>query len=349
MSQVYEWSVVGAGPAGMAVVGSLIDNGVKPSDILWVDPNFAVGDFGKKWGEVSSNTSVALFIKFLEDIKAFDFKSRAKQYKLETYDMNGFTQLKDVTTPLQFATDNLIKEVSTVNDYIEKQSVSDGSWELVGNKSIYRAKKVVLATGATPKALNIHDNNITQEIELDVALSASKLQGTLSTGDKVAVIGSSHSAMIIIRSLIESGVTDIANFYIEPLKYAIKMGEWTLYDNTGLKGETAKWVRKNISQNLDTRIHRYLSTSENIKSKLGDYNKVIYATGFDQRAPATQDIDLHKYDHSNGIIAPGLFGCGIAFPRQVVDPNGNREMNVGLFKFMKDIRNAMPIWIKYDI
>lgn len=45
-------------PAGISVVGQLLDNGRKAKDILWLDPNFSVGDFDIKWGEVSSNTTV---------------------------------------------------------------------------------------------------------------------------------------------------------------------------------------------------------------------------------------------------------------------------------------------------
>ena len=39
--------IIGAGPAGMATLGLLLDNGVKTSDVLWVDPLFEVGDFGE--------------------------------------------------------------------------------------------------------------------------------------------------------------------------------------------------------------------------------------------------------------------------------------------------------------
>ena len=35
-------------PAGIAVVGQLLDNDIKAKDILWLDPNFNVGDFGSK-------------------------------------------------------------------------------------------------------------------------------------------------------------------------------------------------------------------------------------------------------------------------------------------------------------
>jgi lysine/ornithine N-monooxygenase len=142
--------------------------------------------------------------------------------------------------------------------------VSNGVWSIGGENGNYAAKKVVLATGTIPKSLNIHNFEVTEEIDLSTALTPSKLKQELKSDDKAAVFGSSHSAMIIIRNLLEAGVNDVANFYLEPLKYAVNMGDYTLYDNSGLKGETAKWVRKNISQNLDSRVKRYSSTQEHV-------------------------------------------------------------------------------------
>ncbi|WP_224768576.1 hypothetical protein [Francisella tularensis] len=53
------------------------------------------------------------------------------------------------------------------------------------------------------------------------------------------------------------------------------MGDCIVYDNSGLKGETAKLVRENISQNLDSRVKRYLATDEEIYKHLHNYTKVI--------------------------------------------------------------------------
>ncbi|AJI50392.1 pyridine nucleotide-disulfide oxidoreductase family protein [Francisella tularensis subsp. holarctica] len=227
--------------------------------------------------------------------------------------------------------------------------IAQGVWNLYSTRENYIAEKVVLATGFLAKSLNIHNFEITKEIHLAKALAPSKLKNELCKGDNVAVFGSSHSAMIIIRNLLELGVEDVANFYQQPLRYAVNMGDWILYDNSGLKGETAKWVRENISQNLDSRVKRYLSTDEEINKHLHKYTKVIYAVGFEQRVPSVEGIDVRIYDPTIGIIAPGFFGAGIAFPRRVTDPNGNVELNVGLFKFMKDIKHFLPLWLKYDI
>ncbi|OIN83322.1 FAD-dependent oxidoreductase [Francisella sp. TX07-6608] len=345
----YKWAVVGAGPAGMTVVGQLLDNGIKARDILWLDPSFNVGDFGSKWGEVSSNTTVELFLRFLNDIQAFEYAKKAYKFAIDDYAKQGFTQLKDVSEPLQWITKNLLQKVDYSFDTISSMKIAQGVWNLYGTRENYIAEKVVLATGSLAKSLNIHNFEITKEILLAKALAPSKLKNELCKGDNVAVFGSSHSAMIIIRNLLELGVEDVANFYQQPLRYAVNMGDWTLYDNSGLKGETAKWVRENISQNLDSRVKRYLSTDEEINKHLHKYTKVIYAVGFEQRVPSVEGIDVRIYDPTTGIIAPGLFGAGIAFPRRVTDPNGNVELNVGLFKFMKDIRHFLPLWLNYDI
>ena len=69
----YAWTVIGAGPAGIAAVGKLLDLGVADKDIAWVDPSFAAGDLGAKWRSVSSNTKVATFLEYLHGAKAFRF------------------------------------------------------------------------------------------------------------------------------------------------------------------------------------------------------------------------------------------------------------------------------------
>ena len=56
MHKIFSWGVIGAGPAGIATVGKLLDKGIPAHDILWVDPYFQVGDFGRLWSQVSSNT-----------------------------------------------------------------------------------------------------------------------------------------------------------------------------------------------------------------------------------------------------------------------------------------------------
>src|ERR1700742_5319770 len=67
------WTVIGAGPAGIAAVGKLLDRGIADKDIAWIDPAFAAGDLGAKWRSVSSNTKVGAFLEYLNGAKSFRF------------------------------------------------------------------------------------------------------------------------------------------------------------------------------------------------------------------------------------------------------------------------------------
>jgi cation diffusion facilitator CzcD-associated flavoprotein CzcO len=342
----FPWAVIGAGPAGIATIGLLLDSGVNRHDIIWVDPAFKVGDFGQHWGEVNSNTSVKLFLQFLTDINAFNYAQRAKPFALEELPADGFCQLQQVTEPLQWVTDQLREQVSNQQAHVKQLQVNKGSWQLSTDSAPIAAEKVILATGAAPKSFN-HDQAV--EIPLATALKPTELSDNVTTDDCVAVFGSSHSAMIIIRNLLEAGVKQVINFYLSPVCYALPMNGYTLYDNSGLKGSTAQWTREHISKHLHPQVERYLSNEENMTKQLPRCSKAVYAIGFKQRAPHIDNLDLTRYDTSNGIIAPGLFGSGIGFPRKITDPNGNQELNVGLWKFMNDLQLMLPIWQRYGL
>ncbi|RKF61796.1 hypothetical protein GcC1_153014, partial [Golovinomyces cichoracearum] len=67
----YEAIVVGAGPAGIVVVGNLIEQMKTP--ILWVDDEFQAGRLNKYYREVpsDSNTIVELFVAFADALSTF--------------------------------------------------------------------------------------------------------------------------------------------------------------------------------------------------------------------------------------------------------------------------------------
>lgn len=338
----YAWAVVGAGPGGITAVGLLLDSGVSPEDILWLDPDFQAGDFGRLWGEVNSNTRVGLFMDYLHGIESFHYAKKSHSYVLDSLDKNGFTLLKHVGDALRFVSDTLCQKLHAKKMRVDSL-VSKNGWQLNASNSIFFAKKVILAMGADAKSLNYPSIS---KIDLITALNPHTLALACTPDEGIAVFGSSHSAMIVIRHLVELGVKKIVNFYLSPLRYAVLMDNWILYDDTGLKGETATWVRTYLNQLPE--ITRYLSTTENIEQHLPSCQKAIYATGFTPRHIPVTGVHLNRYDTSNGIIAPGLFGLGIGFPITVTDPLGHKEANVGLWKFLKNMRRVLPIWEKYD-
>lgn len=340
---MYAWLVIGAGPAGIAAVGQLMSLGVNPSEIAWVDPRFAVGDLGEYWQAVSSNTRVKLFLKFLYTCPAFQFAKVAQQFALSQYPPEQTCLLKDIVEPLQWITEQLKLHVQADCDVLTELNYHDGHWQARGKAKLYHAHKVILALGAEPKQLAITDKPV---IALTDALDKNKLASKVQAEDIIAVFGSSHSAVNVLQALHELQVQKIINFYQAPLKYAVYYEDWILHDNTGLKGNAAQWAKQYLHEKPPANLLRVQATADNIQHYLPQCTKVVFAVGFVPRTLTVNGSQQLVYDAKTGVIAPGLFGCGIAFPEQVVDRNGNSEWNVGLWKFMDFLLRMLPLWIK---
>jgi cation diffusion facilitator CzcD-associated flavoprotein CzcO len=343
----FNWAVIGAGPAGIAAVGKLIDNGVSPQSIAWIDPEFKVGDFGTKWRNVSSNTRVKLFMKFYQACEAFQFASAPKHFDIHTADPEETCALSLASDPLQWITDTLKQSVQTFNEKALRLQLKDRQWDITLETTTIQAKNVILAIGAEPKSSLFPE---TKEIPLEIALDVKKLVSVCHEQDVIAVFGSSHSAIIIVQSLLEScKVKKVINFYLEPLRYAVIFDDWILFDDTGLKGKTAAWARKHIDGIQPDKLQRIISHQKNIQTTLPECTKAIYATGFKQRHIHVEGLHTLEYNNKNGIIAPGLFGLGIAFPEAKLDRYGTLEYRVGLWKFMEYLNHIMPVWLRYGV
>jgi len=341
----FQWAVIGAGPAGIAAIGKLLAHGIKAKDIVWLDPEFKVGDFGTKWQKVFSNTRVELFSRFFAECEAFEYSSSLKNFAIDNEDPEKTCLLALAAAPLQWISDKLKSKVESIYGKAQQLKLHDRHWEITLADTKLRAKNVVVATGSEPKSLSFQ--NI-EEISLYTALDPDKLAATCNENDVVAVFGASHSAIIILKSLLEKcNVKKVINFYLSPLRYAVYFDDWTLFDDTGLKGTTADWARTHINGILPAKLERVISNEESIRVALPLCNKVIYATGFQKRLIPVEGMHTLEYNDKSGIIAPGLFGLGIAFPEAKTDRYGTVEYRVGLWKFMEYLNHVMPIWLNY--
>lgn len=344
MSKIYEWAVIGAGPAGIASVGQLMDHGIHSDEILWLDPEFKVGDFGTKWADVSSNTKVELFTRFFESCRSFKY-GKAPNFSIQTFNPNDTCLLQFAAEPLQWVTNHLTKKVNILKDKVVGINLSERKWHLQVSDQVVKAKNVIVAPGSEPLSLNYPS---VSEILLTEALKSSRLKQHCHSKDRVAVFGSSHSAILLLKELIENcKVEHVYNFFRSPLCYATYFDDWILFDDKGLKGKAAEWARENIDGKLPKNLTRLLSNENNIRSTLPLCTKVIYATGFKSRSIPIEGMNRLEYNNRNGIIAPGLFGLGIAFPEAREDYFGTIGHRVGLWKFMDYLVRVMPIWLKY--
>lgn len=342
---VFEWAVIGAGPAGIAVVAKLLDYGIDPKDILWIDPQFQVGDLGAYWSSVSSNTKVKYFNYFLQDALSFAYEHIAPQCSLSGLDPEDTCALSHMVQPLQLISDRFVAQVVAIRTMVHHISLSQRVWSLQTDDKQFTARHVVLATGAVPSSLNYPGVEV---LPFDSAISKDHLSQIVNTSHCYGVFGSSHSAMIIIRHLVELGVKKVINFYRSPCRYALELDDCILFDNTGLKGQTAAWTREHIDGVLPANLVRYNTSDTNIARFLPECDQVIYAVGFQRRNNIViGDYEDSSYNARVGIMGPGLFGFGIAYPEVKEDIFGNTEAQVGLWKFMTYLNRVLPVWVKY--
>ncbi|KAH9449777.1 hypothetical protein MJO29_010604 [Puccinia striiformis f. sp. tritici] len=382
--EAYEFVVVGAGPAGLTAVATLIDNGV--TRIAWVDDSFVGGRLGEKYREIPSNTKIRLFLDY---VAASSTLTKLVQEETTDIPINPYTTLKELDQDrgnrLSYAADLMVlltrritsthckiidrfqgrvKSLELVNgvDWMVKMDEMDSNG--LDQLKILKTKKAIFATGSEPiQPKEIID--IPSIIDLEIALSPSQLEVVLQDIDlnnqSIAVVGSSHSAFLVMRNLITlSTHLKVVHLFRNPeLKFAQQKEGWILYDNTGLKGEIAGWAKNeypiltvNNDQRRISRIQINNSLSHDHDHHLKDCCRVIYAIGYQSNPTPRVMIDgieqKLNFDNSTGRFngLPGLFGCGIAFPQRVVDPAGNVELAVGIFKFMKFLKLVIPSWIQ---
>lgn len=344
---MYDFVVVGGGPAGIISMSYLLAYFPKASlKTLWVDRAFQVGDFGMKWSTVPSNTKVKGFIHFLRKCYGYDpiyFENSFKLFKIE---LEQTCLLKYVVHALRWITQKIRTQVDSYETVVTSLSYHNSIWKISFlTKPCVYSKNVILAQGADPSDI---PDSLLPDIPLDIALNSNKLKIYCSDQDTIAVFGSSHSAILAIRNLIENNnYSQIINFYRSPLRFAeyLPTGE-ILFDNTGLKGEVAEFARKKLPFMDKEKFLRIPVTSSNIKQHLACCTKIIKATGF-----KTRKIQVHGYDNITpnpltGKLGPGLFGCGIAYPSYVLNHLGEQEKDVGLVKFVKHLEKNFTNWVQ---
>jgi cation diffusion facilitator CzcD-associated flavoprotein CzcO len=340
----YAWTVVGAGPAGIVAVGRLLDHGISPEEIAWVDPAFAAGDLGAKWRPVSSNTQVGFFLRYLNGSPAFRF-SAAPPMPLREVDPEETCALDLVADPLVWITEHLRERVKAFEATATALFMEQRQWRIETEQRVLTSTNVILAVGAVPKKLCYPQ---LKEIPLEVALDPEKLAEEPLENATVAVFGSSHSSMIALPNLLRHPVEKVINFYRSPLRYAVYLDDWILFDDSGLKGHAAVWARENIDGVHPDRLERCWVSDPDFEEKLAACDFAVYTVGFEPRTlPETPQWGRLEYNPNNGILAPGLFGLGIAFPARAVDRYGYVEYRVGLKKFMDHLDSVLPLWLHY--
>ncbi|ROW07364.1 hypothetical protein VMCG_03746 [Cytospora schulzeri] len=380
----YEAVVVGAGPGGIGVVGNLLE--LQKGPILWVDELFDGGRLNKRYREVPSNTKVKFFTKYAEGVEAF--RTIAK----ETPEPNAISHFSSLdpekTCHIAQAADMCLMLTKGLDEgkgvFKQQGKVTDAAWsnstwtvsispaDSSSQPTQIDASKLVLCTGSSPINGPLPVSHLAA-INLDTALAPTILSETLPADQpaQVAVIGASHSAILVLRNLSNLAASSHPHLRIKwftrhPLRYAEERDGWIKRDNTGLKGEVAVWARQNLEEEAlkTSPVSKYLvkiatthgDETETYKREMADCTHVCQAIGYGRDPLPELRVDGRKvtprFEHTTGAFddaesgerIPGLHGAGIAFPQKVVDPEGSVEYAVGLFKFMNFLKKVVPQW-----
>lgn len=416
-TESYEAVVIGGGPAGITVVGNLLEQKVEP--ILWVDDAFEGGRINRCYREVPSNTKVALFIEYATAVAPFrkivsNTPSRSrweepsesdsiavsgkpdKLQALRSLDPAKSCQLSYAADMLLMLTEGLSRTPgiiarrsqvteATFDEASQKWTVSlaNATGSSAAESTPVVTNRLIMCTGSSPNnsPLPVTIPSL-HNLDLDCALSPTLLETTLSPlgPTSVAVVGASHSAILVLRNLYNLARTSkpdlrITWFTRHKLRYAEQRDGWILRDNTGLKGEAAEWARNNLEPDTmpNSDVSKYINKvayeagaeKETYEQHLQGVDFYVQAIGYSRDPIPTLRTSEGRaiepvFDHENGHFEyagkggdregklqklPGLFGAGIAWPARVVDPEGNVEYAVGFFKFMKHIKKVVGTWV----
>lgn len=324
-------TVIGAGPAGILLVASLLQEADLKNlqiSIVWFDEYFEGGMLAD-YALVPSNT------KYTTLLTVFQAYGQSGYFEGRPTIADGnCVRLGTLRSSLCELQKHLC--TSTVKCVQRKVNTIDyhkGTWFV----DEFNCKKVFLCTGSHPKTLIKH--NDMQEITLKDAFNPA-FWHSLHKNDclKVAIVGGSHSAMLAVMLAEESDVPFVNFRRHKTLIYAQELPDGRfINDDSGLKGPVAEWTLKNSWPEVIVK--------DACEIDWHGFTHVVWAVGFERNSLPSIEIGnttkfVTDYDRfgrllcDSGVI-PGLYGYGIAFPQKVIDPSGEPAEAVGLSKFAR--------------
>ncbi|MDR3492358.1 MAG: FAD-dependent oxidoreductase [Gammaproteobacteria bacterium] len=370
--------VIGAGPAALCALAKLLEIGIHANEITWIDPEFKVGDFGSKLSVGSSvpgNTSVASYQRVNKAIYKI-LVVHPPLFEIDNLAPDVICSLKIAAEPMQYITHELRKRIISIEGYVTQIQTVASEFKIeikLSNNTFHHisSKRVIIATGSHPRSITLaKQHKSIKLIDPNITFIESELKKFLAeqqNAHTIAVIGSSHSAALAAMHLLQAGVT-VHQFMNKDYKYAAPCISpegipYTMYDNTGLKGEVAKFTKKLISDLQENKsiyqhkikYHMGKNTEDVfhlLENNLHVCSHAVAAIGYEitdslsiNNNPIT-DMTYNKLTLEFDI--PMLYGIGIAFPQELKAISGEVESAVGYGKFWTSVndKNILDAWKK---
>lgn len=360
-NSAFDYIVVGAGPAGLCAVAKLIELNINPKKIAWVDPQFEMGDFGtclSAGSGVPGNTNVESYLKVISAMnRILKTQGLAPVLNTEIHHQNPNTTctLNEASKPFKTLTQAFKNLAHTIQGNVTAVHETPNNVSVLINHTNITANHVILATGASPKNMS----TIKKIIDCNIAFIASELKRFLSENThikSVAVVGSSHSAALAVMQLLTLNC-EVHHFMVGDYRYAESKTTpegktYTKFDNTGLKGEVARFT-KNLS---NEKYNKYSAKNKEAITALlnqheNKFTHLVVAIGYETSNTLTindQPLSSYHYNATN-LTLDGfarISGLGIAFPPKIIGHEGETEYAVGVGKFWATVNdsNVIDAW-----
>ncbi|OCF41282.1 hypothetical protein I317_04940 [Kwoniella heveanensis CBS 569] len=329
-TKTYDAVIIGAGPGGLATIISLIDGGLR--NILWVDRSFGGGRLNELYREISSNTKVGIYLD------AIGSSSTCKKIIASTPSPNAIDELRSIdneeTCQLSLAGDMIklleagvvgIEGVENCVGEVKEATYENARWNVVlPSSSNATTCRLFLCTGSHPIVPDppIHKQYAPElrVLDLDQCMLKSRLPtlfadtlGQSHVKPKkvvVAVIGNSHSGILVCRNLYEVSQETkldikILNFRRRGIKYAEYRDDGIVYDNTGLKGATADWAKEVMDGPNPPPTIEQIDLGEDedkvYRERLNECTHIIYAIGYEANPYPALYLNKNKEAKEGGL------------------------------------------------
>ena len=316
-AKIYKICLVGCGIAGSILLLKLLET-IPPEEICVIDPAFDGGDLGRRWSEVTANSTWGNFIEFMGKLavaKPFIEKRKDK------YPSDTITPVWELSNGLRQALSSSLKNMDVNTCYAKRAhyDTDEKVWKIQmdspGCMGQRRAKLLIYAPGGNPRQVNLSK----YQIPLEIALDLSRLKKSVEGGQHILLFGLAHSGTLVLKNLLQLGVQVSAIYRGENPFIFQRDGYYN-----GIKQETAKFADKLLANpsSLVTFIK-----SNDAEATIRAYTKcdaIISAIGFSKNTKSievTVDsniVDMGPYNNITGAIenapAETAFGFGMAYP-----------------------------------
>ena len=324
-------TIIGFGVAGQLLLSYILTE-LPPNKITIVDPDFIGGDLARSYSAINSNTTIDQTITSLTRLETAKDWSRAIESLNARGPRSALINLGNLSADLRQVGHYLASKCNTIYD-----RVSGLEWDELSKRWILSYKKgsktqtsiVCFCIGMIPRQ---EDYSI-PTIPLSIALDSSQIYRLIQPGKNVLVVGSAHSATLVLRNLFT--IPDISITCMHRGQKPFKFARDNAYD--GIKQESAEIADAILSgqyKNLDL----VCATDYKAVSKaMRQADWIVQATGFDPVFP-TIGVDAKTVQpewnavQGTAIGLQNLHAFGACVPStSVIDGKIYPDISVGFF------------------